>query len=86
MPTRVRQNPWTTIEVDFLPAHVPTAAEAKDGKLMAESVRAAMGAASGMPLHNLGARELRKEMKVAADEAKAKAAAAKGGAAKSELV
>lgn len=70
--------PWTRIEVDFLPAHTPTPAEAADGKLMAESVREGMGAASGMPLHHLGSRELRKEMKEEAEAAAAKAAAAKG--------
>ena len=83
------QNPWMAITVDFLPVHQPTPEEERNGQLMAESVRQKMGVASGLPLHNLGARELRKEMKAAADAEKAREAAAKGangGAKSTELV
>ena len=72
---RLLATPWLRIEVEYLPTHVPTPAEAASGQTLAEAVRVEMGAASGLPLHTLGARELRKEMKAAAEVAKAKAAA-----------
>ena len=71
-----QQSPWLTVTVDYLPAHHPTSAEATSGPLMAEAVRAEMSAASGLPMHTLGARELRKEMKAAAELKHAKKAAA----------
>jgi len=54
--------PWMRITVDYLPPQRPTVDGAQDGQLMAEAVRVQMGTFSGLPLHPLGARELRKEM------------------------
>ena len=79
-----RQSPWLFIEVDFLPPLTPSAEEAENGQLFAEHVRAEMGHVTTMPLHSMGARELRKEMKEQMEAAKAKEVAKKGGAA-SEL-
>ena len=45
---------------------------------MAENVRFRMAQKSGIPLHTLGARELRKEMKEKAEKEKAKRAAMSG--------
>jgi len=67
--------PWMFIEVEYLPTVHPSADEASSGQLMADRVRAAIGAASGLPLHPLGARDLRKEMKKAEELAKAAKAA-----------
>ena len=69
------------ITIDYLPPRVPTPEEVLDGQLMAEAVRVQMAAFSGLPLHTLGARELRKEMKEKAEAARAKAEAAKAKAA-----
>jgi hypothetical protein len=69
------QTPWMFIEVEYLPTVHPSADEASSGQLMADRVRAAIGAASGLPLHPLGARDLRKEMKKAEELAKAAKAA-----------
>eukprot|EP00908_Phaeocystis_cordata_P011565 Transcript_22477.p3 GENE.Transcript_22477~~Transcript_22477.p3 ORF type:complete len:339 (+),score=159.92 Transcript_22477:2273-3289(+) len=69
--------PWMRITIDYLPPRVPTPEEVLDGQLMAEAVRVQMAAFSGLPLHTLGARELRKEMKEQAAEAKARKGAEK---------
>ena len=47
-------------------------------QLMAEAVRVQMASFSGLPLHHLGARELRSEIKAEAEQREA-ARAAKGG-------
>ena len=60
------------LDVHFLETHQPTPAEAADGKLMSENVRKEMSDASGFPMHKIGARDLRHEMKQ-------EALAAKGG-------
>ena len=75
---RMLCTPWMRITVDYLPAHRPSAAEARDGQLMAEAVRVQMASFSGLPLHHLGARELRSEIKEEAEQREA-ARAAKGG-------
>lgn len=80
-------NPWLYIEVDFLEALQPTEAQKADGRLLAQAARAAMASASGMPLHELGAKELREEMKKeAAAKAAAKQAANKDGQARTDLL
>lgn len=72
--------PWMRITVDYLPPHRPSVDEAQDGQLMAEAVRGQMAAFSGLPLHPLGARELRKEMQEEADQRDAAKAAKVGKA------
>jgi len=69
---RMLITPWMRIKVDYLPPHRPTVDETQDGQLMAEAVRVEMAQFSGLPLHQLGARELRKEM---TEEAEQRAAA-----------
>ena len=66
------------ITIDYLPPRVPTPEEVLDGQLMAEAVRVQMASFSGLPLHHLGARELRSEIKEEAEQREA-ARAAKGG-------
>ena len=53
--------PWVEMEVSFLPTYVPSEKERANPELMAEAVRVRMAAALGLPLHAIGARELRKE-------------------------
>jgi len=70
---KIFANPWLSIEVDFLPAISPSAAQKADGSLLAHATRSAMASATGLPLHEMGAKDLRDEMKrkaVAAREAK----------------
>jgi hypothetical protein len=69
---RLLATPWLFVTVEYLPTRVPSADEAASGALLAEAVREQMGAATGLPLHHLGARE---EMRVEADAAKARKAA-----------
>jgi lysophosphatidylcholine acyltransferase/lyso-PAF acetyltransferase len=57
--------PWVAMEVCFLPTHVPSEEERADPERMAEAVRGRMAAALGMPLHAIGAKELRKEAQAA---------------------
>ena len=54
--------------------YTPNAEEEADAELYASQVRAAMGEASGLPLSEYGARELRREMKEKASQAKGKGA------------
>ena len=74
---RLLTTPWMAITVDYLPTHQPTAQEAADGAIMAETVRGQMSRFSGLPMHRLGARELRKELSEAKPPPKPKEA--KGG-------
>lgn len=68
------------ISVLYLPSYAPEGEEATNGQLMADKVRGQMAKESGFPLHHLGSRELRKEMKEAAAKAElAKKAKSKGG-------
>ena len=53
--------PWVAMEVCFLPTYAPSEQERADPAAMAEAVRVRMAAALGLPLHGIGARELRKE-------------------------
>ena len=56
-------------QVQFLPPQAPEGEEASNGQQFADAVRRRMGEASGYPLHHLGSRELRKEMKEQAERA-----------------
>lgn len=74
--SRLLTTPWMAISVDYLPTHQPTPQEAADGAIMAETVRAQMSRFSGLPMHRLGARELRKELSEAKPTPKPKEARA----------
>ena len=63
-------NPSLVIEVDFLPALLPNEAQKADGKLLADAARASMARASGMALHEMSAKDLRDELKIAAEKAR----------------
>jgi 1-acyl-sn-glycerol-3-phosphate acyltransferase len=63
-------NPSLVIEVDFLPALIPNEAQKADGKLLADAARVSMARASGMALHEMSAKDLRDELKLAAEKAR----------------
>ena len=54
-------------------AMVPTPQQAADGKLLAQATREVMAGATGVPLHEIGNRELRAEAKAAAQAKKDRA-------------
>ena len=72
--TTLLTTPAQRLHVSYLPVYTPNAEEEADAELYASQVRAAMGEASGLPLSEYGARELRREMKEKASQAKGKGA------------
>ena len=56
------------VDVTFLPPTAPEGEETTNGQKLADSVRAQMAEASGMPLHPSGAKVLRQELKAAAEK------------------
>lgn len=55
--------PWQRMSVRYLPVYHPSAEEEADAAVYAENVRRSMAAASGLPLSEYGARELRRGLK-----------------------
>lgn len=63
---RLFASPYLRVEVDFLDSYQPSSAESPTPDFTASCVREKMAAASGLPLSPISARELRAEIKAAA--------------------